>query len=54
MSDNNDTDLVDYRGKIDREEWHEFKNNVPRTIALEEKVNKLVRKFNREHREEDH
>ena len=52
MSDNDDTDLVNYKGKIDRDEWREFKNNVPRTITLEEKVNELIREFNREQREE--
>ena len=45
-------DLVNYRGKIDREEWREFKNNVPRTIRLEDKLNEMIREFNREQREE--
>lgn len=56
MSTNDDgdnyPDLVNYRGRIDREEWHEFKNNVPRTISLESKLNEMIREFNRKHREE--
>ena len=48
-----DPNLVNYRGKIDREEWREFKNNVPRTTRLEDKLNEMIREFNRNQREED-
>ncbi|MFL9594399.1 hypothetical protein ACKC5O_20855, partial [Aeromonas schubertii] len=48
-----DPDLVNYRGKINREEWREFKNNVPRTTRLEDKLNEMIREFNRNQREED-
>lgn len=53
MSDDDaEPDLVNYRGKTDRHEWHEFKYNVPRTIKLEDKLNEMIREFNREQREE--
>lgn len=48
-----DADLVNYRGQIPQSDWEEFKQNVPRTIKLPEKINELIRRFNASQRENE-
>lgn len=42
-----------YRGEIRTSDWEEFKRNVPRTVTLMDKVNELIREFNKEQRDDD-
>ena len=49
--DDTGDDVVNYRGTMPKEEWLEFKSNVPRTMRLMDKVNELIRQFNDEQRD---
>lgn len=51
--DDTEDDVVNYRGTMPKDEWLEFKSNVPRTMRLMDKVNELIRQFNDEQRDSE-
>ncbi|WP_114578353.1 hypothetical protein [Saliphagus sp. LR7] len=44
----NSVKTTTYQGKIDQAVWDDFKQFVPRTTNLDEKVNELIREWTRE------
>lgn len=53
-TESNSVETTTYQGEIDQEVWNDFKQFVPRTTNLDEKVNELIREWTREqkHREQ--
>lgn len=49
--DDNETDMLKYQFKIDRQLWNEWKDTVPRSKKLDERIITLVEQDLAEHRE---
>lgn len=46
-------EIATYQGTIDREVWEEFKQYVPRTINLDDKINELITDWTEEQKERE-
>lgn len=47
------SEIATYQGTIDREVWKEFKQYVPRTNNLDDKINELITDWTEEQKERE-